>query len=100
MIHDQLRLTLIGGSTLLIEWRGLRLLTDPTFDDAGSVFEHGPVVLRKTARPAADMRTVEPIHAVLPSHDQHEDNLERERKGCGYVIRSADWSAPNRAASL
>jgi len=51
MTHDQLRLTLIGGSTLLIEWRGLRLLTDPTFDDAGSVFEHGPVVLRKTARP-------------------------------------------------
>jgi hypothetical protein len=43
----------------LIEWRGLRLLTDPTFDDAGSVFEHGPVVLRKTVRPAADVRTVE-----------------------------------------
>jgi hypothetical protein len=28
MTHEQLRLTLIGGSTLLIEWRGLRLLTD------------------------------------------------------------------------
>jgi len=76
MTHDQLRLTLIGGPTLLIEWRGLRLLTDPTFDDAGSVFEHGPVVLRKTARPAADVRSVEPIHAVLLSHDQHEDNLD------------------------
>ena len=76
MTHDQLRLTLIGGPTLLIEWRGLRLLTDPTFDDAGSVFEHGPVVLRKTSRPAADVRSVEPIHAVLLSHDQHEDNLD------------------------
>ena len=76
MTHDQLRLTLIGGPTLLIEWRGLRLLTDPTFDDAGSVFEHGPVVLRKTGRPAADVRSVEPIHAVLLSHDQHEDNLD------------------------
>jgi L-ascorbate metabolism protein UlaG (beta-lactamase superfamily) len=32
MAHDELRLTLIGGPTLLIEWSGLRLLTDPTFD--------------------------------------------------------------------
>jgi L-ascorbate metabolism protein UlaG (beta-lactamase superfamily) len=74
---DQLTLTLIGGPTLVLEWRGFRILTDPTFDNAGSVYEHGPVILRKSADPATTLRAVEPIHAVLLSHDQHEDNLDR-----------------------
>lgn len=67
MEHNRLRLTLIGGPTLLLEWRGLRLLTDPTFDDSGTVYERGPVVLRKTTGPATDARSLEPIHAALGS---------------------------------
>ena len=42
-----MRITLIGSPTALIELDGFRLLTDPTFD------------------------------AVLLSHDQHADNLDR-----------------------
>lgn len=77
MAHDGLRLALIGGPTLLIEWRGLRLLTDPTFDPAGSVYESGPVVLRKITGPAVEPASLGTVHGVLLSHDQHADNLDR-----------------------
>ena len=43
-------LTLIGGPTVLIEFDGLRLLTDPTFDPPGDY--QGGVLLKKTAGPA------------------------------------------------
>ena len=33
-----LSMTHIGGPTVLIEIDGMRLLTDPTFDDAGSTY--------------------------------------------------------------
>jgi len=76
MAHDELRLTLIGGPTLLIEWSGLRLLTDPTFDPPGSMYEYGAVVLRKTVGPALEAASLGTIHGVLLSHDQHADNLD------------------------
>jgi L-ascorbate metabolism protein UlaG (beta-lactamase superfamily) len=66
----------IGGPTLLIEIAGVRLLTDPTFDPAGSDYQVGPVSLRKTAGPAIDADSIGPIDAVLLSHDQHPDNLD------------------------
>jgi len=76
MAHEELRLTLIGGPTVLLEWTGLRLLTDPTFDPAGSQYQYGPVVLRKTVGPAVEAATLGTIHGVLLSHDQHPDNLD------------------------
>ena len=36
MSSSRLQLTYIGGPTALLELGGLRLLTDPTFDPAGS----------------------------------------------------------------
>lgn len=74
---DELRLTAIGGPTLLIEYRGLRLLTDPTFDPAGGEYPVGPVTLRKTAGPAVRPDALGPLDAVLLTHDQHADNLDR-----------------------
>jgi len=41
--------TYIGGPTALIEWGGLRFLTDPTFDPAGSEYKSGSATLRKLA---------------------------------------------------
>jgi L-ascorbate metabolism protein UlaG (beta-lactamase superfamily) len=73
---DELRLTAIGGPTLLIEYRGLRLLTDPTFDPAGGDYPVGPVVLRKTGGPALSPAELGPLDAVLLTHDQHADNLD------------------------
>lgn len=71
-----MRITLIGGPTALLEIDGLRLLTDPTFDAAGSEYARGPVVLRKTEGPICGSNDLEPIDAVLLSHDQHADNLD------------------------
>jgi L-ascorbate metabolism protein UlaG (beta-lactamase superfamily) len=71
------RITLIGGPTALLEVDGMRLITDPTFDPPGSEFTKGPVTLRKTAGPALAPGQLEPIDAVLLSHDQHFDNLDR-----------------------
>jgi L-ascorbate metabolism protein UlaG (beta-lactamase superfamily) len=69
-------LTYIGGPTALVEWRGLRLLTDPTFDPAGSRYEFPDYALQKTQGPAIEPAGVEPVDAVLLSHDHHRDNLD------------------------
>lgn len=73
---NDVRMTYIGGSTLLIEFGALRLISDPTFDPAGTGYPTGPVTLSKTAGPAMDAPAVGPIHAVLLSHDHHFDNLD------------------------
>ncbi|HLH91212.1 MAG TPA: MBL fold metallo-hydrolase [Xanthobacteraceae bacterium] len=70
-----LRITLIGGPTVLIEMGGLRLLTDPTFD-APSDYKLPHVTLRKLAGPARTADEIGPVDAVLLSHDQHADNLD------------------------
>ncbi|MGO8952412.1 MAG: MBL fold metallo-hydrolase [Rhodomicrobium sp.] len=69
-------LTLIGGPTVLIETGGLRLLTDPAFDPPGS-YTSGAVTLTKQKGPALAADEIGRIDAVLLSHDQHADNLDR-----------------------
>lgn len=69
-------LTLIGGPTVLIELAGLRLLTDPTFDPPG-LYEARGVTLEKTRGPAIGVEDIGVVDAVLLSHDQHFDNLDR-----------------------
>ncbi len=70
-------LTYIGGSTALIELGGLRLLTDPTFDPAGSEYTTPVYVLRKTQDPALSPEALGSVDVVLLSHDHHFDNLDR-----------------------
>jgi L-ascorbate metabolism protein UlaG (beta-lactamase superfamily) len=69
-------LTLIGGPTVLIEFFGLRLLTDPTFDEPGT-YEAAGIVLEKRKGPAFSIDALGVIDAVLLSHDQHFDNFDR-----------------------
>lgn len=76
MTEPTLTLTYIGGPTLSIEVLGVRFLTDPTFDPAGSAYQDGPVSLTKLRGPALGHDDVGPIDAVLLSHDQHADNLD------------------------
>jgi L-ascorbate metabolism protein UlaG (beta-lactamase superfamily) len=71
------RLTYIGGPTALIEIDGLRLLTDPTFDPAGTDYVAKGYALHKTKDPALDVQALGPVDAVLLSHDHHADNLDR-----------------------
>ncbi|MGA8217760.1 MAG: MBL fold metallo-hydrolase [Solirubrobacterales bacterium] len=70
-------LLLVGGPTAVISYGGLRLLTDPTFDPPGEHPRPGtPVVLRKLRGPALEASELDPIDAVLLSHDHHSDNLD------------------------
>jgi L-ascorbate metabolism protein UlaG (beta-lactamase superfamily) len=68
--------TYIGGPTLLIEFGGLRLLTDPTFDRAGTDHTTAIYTLRKLKSPAINVDDIGEIDAVLLSHDHHFDNLD------------------------
>ncbi|NGO13167.1 MBL fold metallo-hydrolase [Streptomyces sp. HC44] len=65
----------VGGPTAVVELGGLRLLTDPTFDEPGE-YPIGSRKLVKTAGPAVAASEVGPVDAVLLSHDQHPDNLD------------------------
>jgi len=72
-----LTVTLVGGPTALLEYGGLRLLTDPTFDDAPRTYGRDDAPsLHKTADPAIAPDAIGGVDAVLLSHDHHPDNLD------------------------
>ena len=74
---SDLRITHVGGPTVLIEAGGWRLLTDPTFDPPGKRYVFGwGTSSRKLAGPALEAADLGPIDAVLLSHDHHDDNLD------------------------
>jgi L-ascorbate metabolism protein UlaG (beta-lactamase superfamily) len=71
------RLTHIGGPTVLVEVHGWRLLTDPTFDAPGRRYAFGwGTSSRKLAGPAIAAADLGAIDAVLLTHDHHGDNLD------------------------
>src|SRR3954454_7398831 len=63
---------LVGGPTAVLEYGGLRWLTDPSLSPPGE-YEGGLV---KTTGPALDPAAIGPIDVVLLSHDHHSDNLD------------------------
>ncbi|WP_336033635.1 MBL fold metallo-hydrolase [Geodermatophilus sp. FMUSA9-8] len=72
-----MRLTHVGGPTLLVEVDGWRLLTDPTFDPPGRSYSFGwGTGSTKTAGPALTPVDLLPVDAVLLTHDHHADNLD------------------------
>jgi L-ascorbate metabolism protein UlaG (beta-lactamase superfamily) len=74
---EAIRITCVGGPTALLELDGLRLLTDPTFDPAGSDYPTPLYTLHKMSGPALPADAIAPVDAVLLSHDHHFDNLDR-----------------------
>jgi len=66
-----LELTFIGGPTAILEYGGLRWLTDPALSPPGEYDG-----LTKTTGPALPPDGIGPIDVVLLSHDQHSDNLD------------------------
>jgi L-ascorbate metabolism protein UlaG (beta-lactamase superfamily) len=77
MSDPALSVTLIGGPTALLEYGGLRLLTDPTFDAAPRDYGRDPdPSLHKTEGPALGADEVGDVDVVLLSHDHHPDNLD------------------------
>jgi L-ascorbate metabolism protein UlaG (beta-lactamase superfamily) len=74
---SDVRLTHVGGPTLLIEVGGWRLLTDPTFDAPGRKYNFGwGTSSHKVDGPAIAAEDIGPVDAVLLSHDHHDDNLD------------------------
>lgn len=75
-LSPELDIRLFGGPTVLLDYGGLRLLTDPTFDDPQR-YEVGPgEFLVKTAASAIAPSALGAVDAVLLSHDEHPDNLD------------------------
>ena len=72
MSDTTLSVFLVGGPTAVLEFAGLRILTDPSFDPPGET----PNGLRKLTPSAARPDDVLPIDLVLLSHDHHDDNLD------------------------
>ena len=74
---DGVRLTHVGGPTVLLEVAGWWILTDPTFDAPGRRYAFGwGTSSREVAGPAVDAAALGPVDAVLLSHDHHADNLD------------------------
>ncbi|MFI9452035.1 MBL fold metallo-hydrolase [Amycolatopsis sp. NPDC052450] len=76
-ISEQLSVQVIGGPTALIEYGGLRFLTDPTFDEPSDYAgPDGRPGLTKTAPASVKPADLGRVDAVLLSHDEHPDNLD------------------------
>lgn len=88
--------TYIGGPTALVEYAGLRILLDPTFDEP----HHYPDDdLTKTTGPGIPASAVEPVDLVLLSHHGHADNFDDA--GRELALRSSlVLSLPEAAAEL
>lgn len=69
---EQMSVRVFGGPTALVEYGGLRFLTDPTFDAPGTY----PSGLAKTAPASVAPADLGRIDVVLLSHDEHDDNLD------------------------
>jgi L-ascorbate metabolism protein UlaG (beta-lactamase superfamily) len=80
--HAPVSVQYLGGPTAILEFGGVRLLIDPTFDPPGT-YPIGERALTKTAGPAVQPEELGRIDAILLSHDQHPDNLDR--RGRAYL---------------
>lgn len=71
-------ITFIGGPTALLEYAGLRIITDPTFDGPQVYEDPDETTLVKTAGPAIARKDLGAVDLVLLSHHGHKDNLDWE----------------------
>jgi L-ascorbate metabolism protein UlaG (beta-lactamase superfamily) len=91
--------TYLGGPTVLLEYAGLTILTDPTFDEPGRYPDPEGTALVKTRGPAIPLTALPPVHLVLLSHHEHEDNLDTAGSA---LVRSGipTLTTPDAAAAL
>ncbi len=66
----------VGTATTILEWEGLRLMTDPNFLHEGDHVHLGPGVIgTRQTNPAVDLHDLPPIDIVLLSH-YHADHFD------------------------
>ncbi|GAB3607426.1 MBL fold metallo-hydrolase [Conyzicola nivalis] len=71
-------ITYVGGPTAILEYAGLTIVTDPTFDPPMTYTEPGSTTLVKTRGPAVSRLDLPPVDLILLSHHAHRDNLDYE----------------------
>lgn len=76
-MSDEIRVIYFDTAMVLVEVGGVRLLTDPVLDPAGSAFDYGLYRLEKTSPVSVTPEQLGRVDAVLLSHEQHGDNLDR-----------------------
>lgn len=68
----------VGTATTILEWEGVRVMTDPNFLHAGDHVHLGPGVTgTRVTNPAIDLHQVPRIDAVLLSH-YHADHFDEK----------------------
>ena len=83
----------IGTATVLLDIGGVRLLTDPVFNEAHTHYSWMPFRFpfgansTKLLGPSVPASEVGAVDAVLVSHDQHDDNLNDA--GCNLLGKAA-----------
>ena len=71
-------LRFIGTATTILEWEGIRLMTDPNFLHAGDHVHLGPAVTgTRLTNPAVDLHDLPNIDIVLLSH-YHADHFDQK----------------------
>lgn len=86
-----MKVTYLGTASVLLDYAGQRLLTDPVFDPPGTSYSMGPAYLparwflsTKQYVTPLSIEQLGPIDAILLSHDQHRDNLDRTGRALLY----------------
>ncbi|KAH8904119.1 Metallo-hydrolase/oxidoreductase [Coniochaeta sp. PMI_546] len=75
--NEDASITFIGNATTLLEWNGIRILTDPNFLHAGDHVHLGPGVTAKRLKdPHVDLHELPPLDCILLSH-YHEDHFDK-----------------------
>lgn len=89
-----MKVTSLGTASVLLEYAGLRLLTDPVLDPAGVTYSMAPAGVperwfasTKLEKPAMSAAELGHVDAVLLSHDHHRDNLDVA--GRAYLLSAA-----------
>lgn len=68
----------IGTATCIIEWEGIRIMTDPNFLHAGDHVHLGPGITgTRLTNPAVDLHSLPAIDLVLLSH-YHADHFDEK----------------------
>jgi hypothetical protein len=76
--NENASLFFVGTATTILEWAGIRLMTDPNFLHAGDHVHLGPgVTSKRLTNPAVDLEELPPIDIVLLSH-YHADHFDQE----------------------
>jgi L-ascorbate metabolism protein UlaG (beta-lactamase superfamily) len=90
--------TYVGGPTAILEYAGLRILLDPTFDPPREYPDRDGETLVKTTGPGLPLEDLGAVDLVLLSHHEHEDNLDES--GLALVKRTLTLSTAKAGIDL